>query len=88
MSRVPEHREDFGLDSQLARFQKIIDHRGVVATFPTGALAYLHLGRGYALSGDKNKARTAYQEFPTLWKDADPDLPALKQGRAEYATLK
>jgi eukaryotic-like serine/threonine-protein kinase len=70
-----------------AEFRKIIDHRGVVVNNPIGALAYLQLGRARALSGDKNKARSAYQQFLTLWKDADPDLPVLKQAKAEYASL-
>jgi tetratricopeptide (TPR) repeat protein len=69
-------------------FQKILDHRGIVVTDPIGALAHLQLGRAYALSGDKTKAKSAYQEFLTLWKDADPDIPILKQAQAEYANLK
>ena len=69
-------------------FQKFIDHRGLVANFPWGALARLQLGRAYALSGDKNKARDAYQEFLSLWKDADPDIPILKDAKAEYGRLK
>jgi tetratricopeptide (TPR) repeat protein len=69
-------------------FQKIIDHRGVVANSPAGALAYLQLGRAYTLSGDKNKAKAAYREFFTLWKDADPDLPPLRQAWTEYPKLK
>ena len=55
---------------------------------PIGALAHLGLGRAYALSGDKTKAKSAYQEFLTIWKDADPDIPMLKQARAEYAKLR
>ena len=70
-----------------AEFQKILDHRGIVVSDPIGALAHLQLGRAYAMSGDKTKARTAYQDFLTLWKDADPDIPILKQAKAEYATL-
>ena len=54
---------------------------------PIGALAHLQLGRAYALQGDTAKSRTAYQEFFTLWKDADPDIPILKQAKAEYAKL-
>jgi len=69
-------------------FQKFIDHRGLVANFPWGALARLQLGRAYTLSGDKNKARAAYQEFLGLWKDADPDIPILKDAKAEYAKVK
>jgi hypothetical protein len=70
-----------------AEFQKFIDHRGLVGNFPWGALTHLELGRAYALSGDNNKARAAYQDFLTLWKDADPDIPVLKEAKAEYAKL-
>jgi eukaryotic-like serine/threonine-protein kinase len=70
-----------------AEFQRILDHRGVVVNDPIGALAHLQLGRAYALLGDKNRATTAYQDFLTLWKDADPDIPVLKQAKAEYAKL-
>ncbi len=70
-----------------AEFQKFIDHRGLVANFPWGALARLGLARAYAVQGDEAKARTAYQDFLTLWKDADPDIPVLKQAKAEYAKL-
>ncbi len=73
--------------SAAVEFQKFIDHRGLVANFPWGALARLQLGRAYTLSGDKNKARAAYQEFLGLWKDADPDIPILKEAKAEYAKL-
>ena len=71
-----------------AEFQKILDHRGIVVNAPIGALARLQLGRAYALSGDENKARAAYQDFLALWKDADPDIPVLKQAKVEYAKLK
>jgi len=71
-----------------AEFQKFIDHRGVVMNFPWGALARLGLARAYAMQGDTAKARTAYQDFLTLWKDADPDIPILTQAKAEYAKLK
>jgi len=70
-----------------AEFQTIIEHRGVVLNFATGALARLGLARAYDLQGDTAKARDAYQDFLTLWKDADPDIPILKQAKAEYATL-
>ncbi len=70
-----------------AEFQKLLDHRGVVLNFVTGALAHLQLGRAYVLAGDKDKARIAYKDFLTLWKDADPDIPILKQAKAEYAKL-
>jgi hypothetical protein len=71
-----------------AEFQKFIDHRGIVVNFPWGALARLGLARAYAMQGDTTKARAAYQDFFTLWKDADPDIPILKQAKAEYAKLK
>jgi hypothetical protein len=70
-----------------AEFQKILDHRGIVVSDPVGALARLELGRAYALSGDKTRARHAYQDFLTLWKDADPEIPILKQAQAEYSKL-
>ncbi len=68
-------------------FQKFIAHRGLVGNFPWGALARLGLARAYALQGDTVKARGAYQDFLTLWKDADPDIPILKEAKAEYARL-
>jgi tetratricopeptide (TPR) repeat protein len=68
-------------------FQKFLDHRGIVINSPLGALARLGLARAYALSGDTAKSRTAYQDFLTLWKDADPDIPILKAAKAEYAKL-
>jgi predicted Zn-dependent protease len=70
-----------------AEFQKILDHRGISATDPIGALAHLQLGRAFALTGEKTKAKSAYQEFLTLWKDADPDIPILQQAKAEYLNL-
>ena len=70
-----------------AEFQKILDHRGLVALDPIGALAHLQLGRVFALSGDKAKAKAAYGAFLMLWKDADPDIPILKSAKAEYAKL-
>ena len=60
---------------------------GELVNFVTGALAHLGLGRAYALAGDNAKARIAYQDFLALWKDADPDVPVLKQAKAEYARL-
>ena len=70
-----------------AEFQKILDHRGIVGLDPIGALAHLQLGRVFALSGDKAKAKAAYEAFLALWKDADPDIPILKSAKAEYARL-
>jgi serine/threonine protein kinase/tetratricopeptide (TPR) repeat protein len=68
-------------------FQKFLDHRGIVVNFPLGALAHLGLARAYALSGDTVKSRAAYQDFLALWKDADPDIPILKEAKAEYVKL-
>jgi len=70
-----------------AEFEKILDHRGITTSEPIGALAHLQLGRAYALAGDPAKAKVAYQDFFRLWKDADPDIPILKQAKAEYAKL-
>ncbi len=80
-----------------AEFQKVLDHRGIVWNSPIGALAHLQLGRAYALQAQSEKgadadaarakSRAAYQDFLTLWKDADSDIPILKQAKAEYAKL-
>jgi predicted Zn-dependent protease len=70
-----------------AEFQKYIDHPGAVMNNPLGALARAGLARAYVLQGDTAKAKTTYQDFLTLWKDADPDIPVLKQAKAEYAKL-
>jgi hypothetical protein len=70
-----------------AEFQKILAHRGIVVADPIGAMARLQLGRAFLLSADRAKARIAYQDFLTLWKDADTDIPILKQAKAEYASL-
>jgi hypothetical protein len=66
-----------------AEFQKILDHRGVVMTEPIGALAHFGLGRAYTLQGDRAKARIAYQDFLSLWKEADADIPVLQEAKAE-----
>ena len=68
-------------------FQKLVDHRGIVLNDSIGALARLQLGRAFSVHGETEKAKAAYQEFLTLWKDADPDIPILKQAKAEYAKL-
>jgi tetratricopeptide (TPR) repeat protein len=70
-----------------AEFQKLLDHRGIVGNFVTGTLAHLQIGRAYAMAGDTAKAKAAYQDFFTIWKEADPDIPILKQAKAEYAKL-
>jgi eukaryotic-like serine/threonine-protein kinase len=71
-----------------AEYQKILDHRGINPTSPLYTLARLGLGGGYALQGDTAKAKAAYQDFFAIWKDADPDIPILKEARVEYAKLK
>jgi eukaryotic-like serine/threonine-protein kinase len=85
-------------DLAATEFQKVIDHRGLVLTGNHGALACLWLGRARALQAQQShgeeaehlkvQARTAYQDFLSLWKDADPDIPILKQATAEYARLR
>ena len=70
-----------------AEFQKILDHRGVVLCDPIGVLSHLQLGRAYALSGEKTRAKSAYHDFLTFWKDADPNIPILKRAQTEYASL-
>ncbi len=67
-------------------FQKIVDHRSIGVN-PLGAMARLGLARAFVLEGDTAKAEAAYQNFLTLWKDADPDVPILNQAKAEYAKL-
>jgi hypothetical protein len=69
----------------IPEFQKFVDHKGAVLNFPLATLARLGLARAYARVGDAAKASSAYSDFLTLWKDADPDIPALKQAKAEYA---
>ena len=71
----------------IVEFQKFLNHRGMVANCPLGALAHVQLGRAYAMQGDTAKARVAYHDFLTLWKDADPDVPVLRDAKAEYAKL-
>jgi serine/threonine protein kinase/tetratricopeptide (TPR) repeat protein len=71
-----------------ADFQKILDHRGAAPASPLHPLAYLGLGRAWALAGDAAKSRKAYQDFLALWKDADPDIPVLQEARREYAKLR
>jgi hypothetical protein len=74
-------------DAAAAEFQKILDHPGLIQNELIGALAHLGLGRAYALSHDMTKAKTEYQNFLLLWKDADPDIPILKEAESEYAKL-
>ena len=80
-SRMGRHGE------AAAEFRKILDHPGIVLNDPIGSMARLQLGRALAASGDNAKAKAAYQNLLTLWKDADPDIPILKQAKAEYAKL-
>ena len=69
-------------------FQKLIDHPGILEIDVKGALAHLQLARAKAMMGDKDAARKSYQDFLTLWKDADPDIPVYRQAKVEYAKLK
>jgi ATP/maltotriose-dependent transcriptional regulator MalT len=71
-----------------AEFEKILKWRGVVLNEPIGAAAHLGIARAYAMQGETTKARAAYQDLFTLWKDADPDLPLLQQAKAEAAALR
>jgi DNA-binding winged helix-turn-helix (wHTH) protein/tetratricopeptide (TPR) repeat protein len=71
-----------------AEYQKIVDHPGFMLACPLGALAHLGLARAYSMQGDKVKAKAAYEDFLTLWKDADPDMPILIAARSEHAKLK
>ncbi len=85
---LPCRRPDSTSSSRTAaEFQKILDHRGIIGTDPIGAFAHLQSGRAYALQGDTAKAKAAYQDFLTLWKDADPDIPIFIAAKAEYAKL-
>jgi hypothetical protein len=73
--------------SAVVEFQKLLDHKPLVLNFVTAALVHLEIGRAYLMAGDTAKAKAAYQDFFTLWKDADPDIPILKQAKAEFAKL-
>jgi tetratricopeptide (TPR) repeat protein len=68
-------------------FQKIVDHRGIVIGDAFGVLAHLGMARAYAMQGDTAKARMSYQDFLTLWKDADSEIPILKKAKVESAKL-
>jgi eukaryotic-like serine/threonine-protein kinase len=70
-----------------AEFQKMLDHRCIVQNFVTGSLTHLQIGRAYEMAGDIAKAKAAYQDFFNVWKDADSDIPILKQAKLEYAKL-
>jgi len=68
-----------------AEFERILSHRGIAPTAPVYALAYVGAARAWALAGDKARSRRRYQDFFALWKDADPDIPILKEAQREYA---
>jgi eukaryotic-like serine/threonine-protein kinase len=70
-----------------AEFQRFLAYPGIAGNSPLGSLAHLGLGRALAAAGEKEKSRVAYQDFFGLWKDADPDIPVLKEAKAEYAKL-
>jgi cytochrome c-type biogenesis protein CcmH/NrfG len=65
----------------------MLDRPGILAADPVGAMARLQLGRAYAMTGDNAKAKVAYQDFLTLWKNADPEIPVYQQAKSEYAKL-
>jgi eukaryotic-like serine/threonine-protein kinase len=71
----------------VGEFQKFLNNRGIVLNAPLAALAHLQLARAYSLTDDKSKSRAAYQDFFALWKDADADIPILKEAKAEYAKI-
>jgi tetratricopeptide (TPR) repeat protein len=71
----------------VAEFQKLIDHRAILQNSPLSSLAHLQLGRAYAMQGDTVKAKAAYQDFLTIWKDADPNIPVFIAAKAEYANI-
>src|SRR6516225_9718514 len=70
-----------------AEFQKMVDRPGILQDFITAPLCHLQLGRAQAMMGDKAAARKSYEDFLTIWKDADPDIPIYQQAKAEYARL-
>jgi hypothetical protein len=75
-------------DEAATEFRTILDHRGIVFADPVGPVARLQLGRAFALSGDKTRAKRAYEDFLSLWKEADPGIPILEQAKAEYDKLR
>src|SRR5208282_2736340 len=78
-----------GLSQEAAiEFQKLLDHRGILLTYPLEALARLGLARARAASGDKDAARKSYEELFAVWKDADPDLLLLKEARTSYVKIR
>jgi tetratricopeptide (TPR) repeat protein len=79
--------EDHRASESVTEFKKVLAHPGIVFSDPVGALAHLQLGRAYSRMGDKTRARSSYEKFLTLWRDADPDIPILKQAKADYAKL-
>ena len=83
LAYLAEHR-----GNEAAReFRKIVQHRGIVVSDPVGAVAQLQLARAYAMAGDSAKSKSVYVEFLKLWKDADPDIPVLREARKEYSAL-
>jgi hypothetical protein len=68
-------------------FQKIVDRPNIVISDPIGSLAQLQLGRAFVLAGDPARAKTAYSSFLARWKDADDDLPVLRDAKAQFAAI-
>ena len=81
---LQSHRDS----ESVTEFQKVLAHPGIVFTDPVAAVVHLQLGRAYSRTGDITRARSSYEEFLTLWKDADPEIPILRQAKAEYAKLR
>jgi len=71
-----------------AEFQKLLDHRGIVRREVIGALSHVQLARAQTMAGDEAAARKSYEDFLTLWKDADADIPIYQEAKAEYANLR
>jgi serine/threonine protein kinase/tetratricopeptide (TPR) repeat protein len=86
--RGQAHLQAHNGTAAVAEFQKMLDHKSIVQNFVTGSVAHVQIGRAYAMAGDTTKAKAAYQDFFNLWKEADPDIPILKQAKAEYAKLR
>ncbi len=74
-------------ERSVAEFHKTFDHPGVIVNFPLGPLSHLQYGRAQLLNHRPDEARKAYQDFLSLWKDADPGIPILEQAKAEFARL-
>src|SRR5262249_21564466 len=75
------------IKAAVGEFQEILEHPGMSLNEPIAVLAHLGIARAHAAQSDKDRARSAYQDFLSIWREADPDIPVLKQARTEYAAL-